>query len=45
VVVRKPLALWKPRTAAAKAIDGVAAEILDRVGRLRGSRIEQENAA
>jgi chromosome partitioning protein len=40
MVVRKPLALWKPRTAAAKAIDAVAGEILDRVARLRGTKTE-----
>ncbi len=43
VVARKPLAYWKPKTAAAKAIDAVAGEILDRVHRLRGQKTE--NAA
>lgn len=43
VVVRKPLALWKPKTAAAKAIDSVAGDVLDRVAWLRGQK--QENAA
>jgi chromosome partitioning protein len=43
VVARKPLAYWKPKTAAAKAVDAVAEEIVDRVGKLRGRR--RENAA
>jgi chromosome partitioning protein len=37
VVARQPLAIWKPKTAAAKAIDAVAAEILVRVDKLRAS--------
>ena len=43
VVARKPLSHWKPRTAAAKAIDAVAGEVLARVGMLRGHA--QETAA
>ena len=34
-MARQPLAFWKPKTAAAKAIDAVAGEILDRVAKLR----------
>jgi chromosome partitioning protein len=37
-VVRQPLANWKPKTAAAKAVDGVASEILDRISKLRNSK-------
>ena len=40
VVARQPLATWKPKTAAAKAIDAVAGEILDRVARLRDTKTE-----
>ena len=36
MVARKPLAHWKPRTAAAKAMDAIAVEILRRVDLLRG---------
>ncbi len=36
VVARQPLAFWKPKSAAAKAIDAVSGEILDRVAKLRG---------
>lgn len=36
VVARKPLSLWKPKTAAARAIDAIAGEILDRVAAVRG---------
>ena len=37
VVARKPLATWKPKTAAAKAVDAVAGEILERVAKLRAA--------
>ena len=37
VVVRKPLASWKPKTAAAKSVDAVAGEILERVAKLRAA--------
>jgi chromosome partitioning protein len=37
VVARQPLAIWKPKTVAAKAIDAVAAEILARIDKLRAS--------
>jgi chromosome partitioning protein len=40
VVARKPLAFWKPKTAAAKAVDAIAGEILDRVAKLRGEKQE-----
>jgi chromosome partitioning protein len=40
VVVRKPLAFWKPKTAAAKAVDAVAGEILERVAKLRDTKQE-----
>jgi chromosome partitioning protein len=40
VVARKPLAFWKPKTAAAKAVDAVAGEVLDRVAKLRGASQE-----
>jgi chromosome partitioning protein len=40
VVARQPLSHWKPKTAAAKAIDAVATEILERVAKLRGSKTE-----
>jgi chromosome partitioning protein len=43
VVARKPLAYWKPKSAAAKAVDAVAEEIVYRVGLLRGR--SQESAA
>lgn len=36
MVARKPLAHWKPKTAAAKAMDAIALEILRRVELLRG---------
>lgn len=36
VLARKPLSHWKPRTAAAKAIDAVAGEVLARVAMVRG---------
>jgi hypothetical protein len=45
VVARKPLAYWKPKTAAAKAIDSIAGDILGRVAWLRGERETQESAA
>ncbi|MFO0951198.1 MAG: ParA family protein [Isosphaeraceae bacterium] len=35
VVVRKPLSLWKPKSAGAKAVDSVATEILQRVAKVR----------
>src|SRR3954469_25962797 len=37
VMARRPLALWKPKGAPARAVDAVAGEILDRVGQLRGA--------
>jgi chromosome partitioning protein len=40
VVARKPLAYWKPKTAAAKAMDAVAGEILDRISKLRDTSQE-----
>jgi chromosome partitioning protein len=36
IVARRPLALWKPKGAPAKAVDAIAGEILDRVGKIRG---------
>jgi chromosome partitioning protein len=36
VVARKPLSHWKPKTAAAKAVDAIAGEIIDRVSAVRG---------
>jgi chromosome partitioning protein len=42
VVVRKPLALWKPKSAAARAVDAVAAEVLARVAKVRD--VNQEAA-
>ena len=43
VVARQPLSTWKPKTAAARAIDAVAGEILERVAKLRAS--DQERGA
>lgn len=43
VVARQPLSTWKPKTAAARAIDAIAGEILERVAKLRAS--EQERGA
>ena len=40
VVARQPLAFWKPKTAAAKAVDAVAGEIIDRVAKLRDAKQE-----
>jgi chromosome partitioning protein len=40
VIARKPLATWKPKVAAAKAVDAVAGEILDRVAKLRAGAQE-----
>ena len=37
VVARMPLSHWKPKTAAAKAIDAMAGEILDRIAAVRGT--------
>jgi chromosome partitioning protein len=37
-VARQPLAFWKPKSAAARAVDGVATEILERIAKLRGSK-------
>lgn len=36
VVARRPLSHWKPKSAAAKAVDAIAGEILDRVAAVRG---------
>ncbi len=41
VVARKPLSHWKPKTGAAKAIDALATEILDRVAVCRGQKIRE----
>src|SRR3954470_14936638 len=40
VVARQPLATWKPKTAAAKAVDALAGEIINRVVRLRDTKQE-----
>ena len=40
VMARKPLAYWKPKGAPAKAIDAVAGEILERVGKVRVTGLE-----
>lgn len=40
MVVRKPLSDWKPKSAAAKAVDAVAGEILSRIEKLRESKQE-----
>lgn len=37
ILARKPLAFWKPKGAPAKAVDGVAGEILARVEKLRNA--------
>ena len=39
IMARKPLGLWKPRGAPAKAIDALADEVLARVARVRGPQM------
>jgi chromosome partitioning protein len=39
VVARKPLSIYKPKGAPAKAIDAVTGEILERVAKLRGAKV------
>jgi chromosome partitioning protein len=41
VVARKPLSHWKPKTAAAKAVDAIAAEIISRVAAVRGLKTRE----
>ena len=43
VVARQPLSHWKPKSAASKAVDAVAGEILDRVAKLRGASADGTN--
>lgn len=43
VVARKPLSHWKPKTAAARAVDAIAGEILDRVTAVRGATKAKTN--
>ena len=40
VVARKPLSHWKPKTAAAKAVDAIAGEILGRVAAVRRPKVQ-----
>jgi chromosome partitioning protein len=40
VVARQPLTFWKPKIAAAKAVDAVAGEIIDRIVKLRDAKQE-----
>jgi chromosome partitioning protein len=45
VVARKPLSIWKPKIAAAKSIDAIAGEILDRVAAVRGAKPASKEVA